>query len=62
MNHRINLVKDENGHLLENSHNILNRLKVCVSALNVCANNDLRQTGKHMARPLVLERKLLLKI
>jgi hypothetical protein len=61
MNPIINLIKCENGHMLANSNNILNRLKTCVPAMNVRETNDLRQTGIHMARPLVLERKLLLK-
>jgi hypothetical protein len=47
-------VKDENGDLLVNSHNILNRWKNCFSQLlNVHNNSDVRQTKVHMAEPLV---------
>jgi hypothetical protein len=44
---RSNLVKDENGDLLANSHNILNRL------LNVHRVSDVRQIEIHTAEPLV---------
>jgi hypothetical protein len=46
-----NLVKDENGDLLVDSHNILNRWKNYFSQLwNV---SDVRQIKVHMAEPLV---------
>jgi hypothetical protein len=51
---RNNLVKDENGDLLANSHNILNRWKNYFSQLlNVCNISDVRQINVHMAEPLV---------
>jgi hypothetical protein len=50
---RSNLVKDENGDLLADSHNILNRLKNYFSQLlNV---SDFRQIEMHIAEPLVLD-------
>jgi hypothetical protein len=63
---RNNLVKDENGDLLEDSHCILNRFKNCFSQLlNVHNASDVRQIEVHTAEPLVpgpvvLKRKLLL--
>jgi hypothetical protein len=51
---RNNLVKDENGDLLADSHNILNRWKKYFSQLvNVHKVSDVRQTEVHMAEPLV---------
>jgi hypothetical protein len=51
---RNNLVKDENGDLLADSHNILNRWKNYVSQLlNVHKVSDDRQIDVHMAEPLV---------
>jgi hypothetical protein len=51
---RNNLVKDENGDLLADSHNILNRLKNYFSQLlNVHNDSDVRQTEVHTAKPLV---------
>jgi hypothetical protein len=48
-------VKDENGDLLADSHNILNRWKNYYSQLlNVHNVSDVRQIGVHMAEPLVL--------
>jgi hypothetical protein len=44
---RSNIVKDENGDLLADSHNILNRL------LNVHKVSDVRQTEIHTAKPSV---------
>jgi hypothetical protein len=44
---RNNLVEDENGDLLADSHNILNRL------LNVHYVSDVRQIEVHTAEPLV---------
>jgi hypothetical protein len=51
---RNNLVKVENGDLLVNSHNILNRWKNYFSQLlNVHIASDVRQIEIHMAEPLV---------
>jgi hypothetical protein len=47
-------VKDENGDLLADSHNILNRWKMYFSQLlNVRNVNDVRKIEVHMAEPLV---------
>jgi hypothetical protein len=47
---RNNLVKDENGDLLENSHNILNRRKnYFPQLLNVHSVSDVRQIEVHTA-------------
>jgi hypothetical protein len=49
---RSNLVKDENGGLLADFHNILNRWKNYFSQLlNVCSVSDVRQVGIHTAQP-----------
>jgi uncharacterized protein with ParB-like and HNH nuclease domain len=51
---RSNLVKDENGDLLADSHNILNRWKNYFSQLlNVHRVSDVRQMEIHTAEPLV---------
>jgi hypothetical protein len=51
---RNNLVKDENGDLLADSHNILNKWKNNFSQLlNVNNVSDVRQTEVHKAEPLV---------
>jgi hypothetical protein len=51
---RNNLVKDENGDMLADSHNILNRWKNYFSQLlNVHNVNDVRQIEVHTAEPLV---------
>jgi hypothetical protein len=51
---RNNLVKDENGDLLADSHNILNRWKNYFShLLNVHNVDDDRQIEVHTAEPLV---------
>jgi hypothetical protein len=51
---RCNLVKDENGDLLADSHNILNRWKNYFSQLlNVLGVSDVRQIEIHTAEPLV---------
>jgi hypothetical protein len=53
---RSNLVKDENGDLLANSHSILNRWKNYFSqVLNVQGVNDVRQTEVHISESLVPE-------
>ncbi|PNF34871.1 hypothetical protein B7P43_G03116 [Cryptotermes secundus] len=49
-----NLVKDENGDLLADSHNILNRWRNYYSQLlNVRRVSDVRQTEIHTAEPLI---------
>jgi hypothetical protein len=51
---RNNLVKDENGELLGDSHNILNRRKNNFSQLlNMHNVSDVRQIEVHTAEPLV---------
>jgi hypothetical protein len=51
---RNNLVKDENGDLLADSHNILNRWKNYFSQLwNMHNDSDVRQIEVRMAEPLV---------
>jgi hypothetical protein len=51
---RNNLVKDENGDLLVDSHNILNRWNNYFShLLNVHNVSDVGQIEVHMAEPLV---------
>jgi hypothetical protein len=51
---RNNLVKDENGDLLADCHNTLNRWKKYFSQLlNVHNVSDVRQTEVHTAEPLV---------
>jgi len=54
---RTNLVKDENGDLLADSHSILNRWKnhFCQLLNLLVVNNSLRQTEMHTAEPLVPE-------
>jgi hypothetical protein len=47
-------MKDENGDLLADSHNILNRRKNCFSQLlNIHRISDVRQMDIHTAEPLV---------
>jgi hypothetical protein len=47
-------VKDENGDLLADSQNILNRRKnYCSQLLNVHSVSDIRQIELHTAEPLV---------
>jgi hypothetical protein len=49
-----NLVKDENGDLLADSHNILNRWRNYFSQLlNVHRASDVRKIKIHIAEPLV---------
>jgi hypothetical protein len=53
---RSNLVKHENGDLLADSHNTLNRLKnYCCQLLNVHGVNYVRQTEIHTAESLLAE-------
>jgi hypothetical protein len=46
-------VKDENGDLLEDSHNILNRWKNYSQLLNEPRVSDVKQIEIHTAEPLV---------
>jgi hypothetical protein len=46
-------VKDENGYLLEDSHNILNRWKNYFHQLLNMHVSDVRQTEVHMAEPVI---------
>jgi hypothetical protein len=53
---RINVVKDENGDLVADSHYILARWRNHFSQLlNIHGVNDVRQTEVHTAEPLVPE-------
>jgi hypothetical protein len=53
---RINVVKDEKGDLVADSHSILARWRTHFSQLlNIHGVNDVRQTEVHMAEPLVPE-------
>ncbi|PNF13602.1 hypothetical protein B7P43_G17919 [Cryptotermes secundus] len=60
-----NLVKDENGDVLVDSHNILNRWRNYLSQLlNVCVHrvSDVRQTEIHTTEPLIPVGRLRLKM
>jgi hypothetical protein len=50
---RSNLMKDENGHLLADSHNILNRWKNYSQPSNVHRVNNIRQLEVHTVESLV---------
>jgi hypothetical protein len=53
---RTNLVKDNNGDLLADSHSVLNKWRdYFCQLLNVRGNNDFMQTKIHTAEPLVPE-------
>jgi hypothetical protein len=53
---RTNVIKEENGDLLADSHSILNRWKnYFCQLLNVCGVSDVRRTEIHTAEPLVPE-------
>jgi hypothetical protein len=53
---RTNLVKHENGDLLADSHNILNRLKnYFCQLLNLHGVSDIRHTEMHTTEPVVPE-------
>jgi hypothetical protein len=53
---RINIIKDENGNLLPDPQNILNRWKNFFNQLlNVHGVRDVRQMDIHTAEPLVPE-------
>jgi hypothetical protein len=49
---RSNLVKEENGDLLADSHNILIKQKNCSQLLNVLRVSDVTQREIHIAEPL----------
>jgi hypothetical protein len=54
-------MKDENGYLLADSDNVLNRWKkICSQLLGVHRISDVRQIGIHTAEPLISERALLI--
>jgi hypothetical protein len=52
---RTNLIKDDNGDLLQDSHSILNRQNCFYQLLNLHGVNDVRLTEIHTAVPLVPE-------
>jgi hypothetical protein len=53
---KTNMVKEENGDLLADSHSILNRSNNCFGQLlNAHRVNDVMQTDIHTAEPLVPE-------
>jgi hypothetical protein len=57
---RINIIKDENGNLLADPQNILNRWKNLFNqVLNVHRVHDVRQVDIHKAGPLVPEPSLV---
>jgi len=54
--HRTNIVKDDKGDLVADSHSILARWREFFSQiLNLRGFNDIRQTEIHTAEPLVPE-------
>jgi hypothetical protein len=57
---RINIIKDENGNLLVDPQNVLNRWKNFFNQVqNVCGVHDVRQMDIHTAEPLVPEPSLV---
>jgi hypothetical protein len=57
---RINIIKDENGNLLADPQNVLNRWKNFFNqVLNVHRVHDVRQMDIHMAEPLIPEPSLV---
>jgi hypothetical protein len=57
---RINIMKDENGNLLADPQNVLNRWKNFFNqVLNVDGVHNIRQMDIHMAEPLVPEPSLV---
>jgi hypothetical protein len=57
---RINIVKDENGNLIADTQNVLNRWKNFFNqVLNVHGVHDVRQMDTHMAEPLIPEPNLV---
>jgi hypothetical protein len=58
--HRINIIKDENGNLLEDPQSVLNRWKNFFNQmLNINGVHDVRQMDIHTAEPLVSEPSLV---
>jgi hypothetical protein len=58
--HRINIIKDENGNLIADPQSVLNRWKnFCNQVLNVHGVHDVRQMDIHTAEPLVPEPSLV---
>jgi hypothetical protein len=58
--HRINIIKDENGNLLADPQNVLNRWKNFFNqVINVHGVHDIRQMDIHMAETLVPEPRLV---
>jgi hypothetical protein len=56
---RTNIIKDENGNLLADPQNVLNRWKNFFNqVLNVHGVHDVKQMDIHMAEPLVPEPSL----
>jgi hypothetical protein len=57
---RINIIKDENGNLLADPQNVLNRWKNFFNqVLNTRGVNDVRQMDIHTAEPLAPEPSLV---
>jgi hypothetical protein len=57
---RINIIKDENGNLLADTHSVLNRWKSFFNwVLNVHGAHDVRQMDIHKVEPLLLEPSLV---
>jgi hypothetical protein len=57
---RINIIKDENGNLLADPQNVLNRWKnVFNQVLNIHGVHDVRQMDIHMVEPLMPEPSLV---
>jgi hypothetical protein len=56
----INIIKDENGNLLADSQNVLNKWNdFFKQVLNIHGVHDVRQKDVHMAEPLVPEPSLV---
>jgi hypothetical protein len=57
---RINIIMDENGNLIADSQNVLNKWKIFLNqVLNVHGVHDVRQMDIHTAEPLVPEPSLV---
>jgi hypothetical protein len=57
---RINIIKDENGNLIADPQNVLNRWKIFFNQVrNVHGVHDVRQMDIHTAEPLVPEPSLV---
>jgi hypothetical protein len=57
---RINIIKDENGNLIADPQNVLNRRKNFFNqVLNVHGIHDVRQMDIHMAEPLIPQPSLV---